>query len=521
MRGRSAARILTALGVLLALVLLALVCSAGFGAGAAWAASEVETGSITVHECRTQLGGTQAGTGDEGAVLPADAEPLPDVPLTLYRLSEDPQAANGFDPAVSVDTPPLASFDPRAGTTDAEGAFVFGDLPRGVYLLVQGSMPGLQPAQQKLLVAVPMENATGAEMRWNVHVYPKSYAVASIAKQAVDPDTVYGVGEAASWRIVLPVPAELKATGADGAVRYGSALVMRDPLDARLDFVAGAQVELVDEHGAPSATALVAGVDYEEAFDAQARTVSWTFTDAALELIVQSGARDLTVTLTTRVNEAAYDAPGAIYNDASASFTSATGEPVQVTVVPDGSPDPENPTHPRICTGGLRIDKRLDATGEKLSGAVFKVARSYDDARAGRFVARTANGSAQDVELVTDADGAASLGGLAAGTYWLVETQAPSYVDAHGVSRACVRLTEPAAVTVPENPAAAVAGVAVANRLETPLDQAGSAAWTTLAKTGDGGRLAVAALFVALAAGIGVGAFRRGARGRNERTDER
>lgn len=520
MRGRNTVRSLTALGVALALALLAAVCGAALCPGAAWAADE-RTGSIVVHEYRTQLGATQPGTGDAGAILPADAEPLADVPLTLYRLSEDPQATNGFDPSVTVDSPPLASFDPRTGSTDAQGALAFGDLPRGVYLLVQGAMPGLQPAQQKLLVAVPMENAAGDEARWDVHVYPKSYAVASIAKQAVDPDTVYGVGDEASWRIVLPVPAELKANGADGAVRYGSALAVRDPLDARLDFVEGAQVALVDEHGAPSATALVAGVDYEEAFDARTRTASWTFTDEALKRIANAGAHDLVITLTTRVNEAAYDAPGAIYNDASASFTSATGEPVQVVVVPGGTPDPENPAHPRIYTGGLRIDKHLDATGEKLSGAVFKVARSYDDARAGRFIARTAGGAAQDIELVTDANGAASLAGLAAGTYWLVETQAPSYADAHGATHACVRLTEPAAVTVPDDPASATVGVSVANRLETPLDQAGSAAWTTLVKTGDAGWLAATALLVALAAGIGAAAYRRSARGRDERTDER
>ena len=499
----------------------ALIACCAFGSTSAWADASARTGSIAIHEYRTQIGGTQAGSGGEDAVLPADAEPLADVPLMLYQLSEDPQAANGFDPSVTVDSPPLSSFAPRAGVTDVQGVFVFDDLPRGVYLLVQGTMPGIQHAQQKLLIAVPMETATGADARWSVHVYPKSYTTASIAKQAVDAQRVYGVGDEASWRIVLPVPAELKAAATDGSVRYGSTLSVSDPLDDRLDFVTGAQVSLVDENGSASAAAFVEGVDYVESFDAATRTASWTFTDAALRRIADASTSDLVITLTTRVNEGAFDMPGVIYNDALASFVTADGAPVQVEVV-RGTPDPQNPAHPRICTGGLHLDKVLDTTGEKLPGAVFKVARSRDDAVAGRFLVRGGQGGEHDVLLTTDASGKALLGGLAAGTYWLVEVQAPSYVDARGVSHACVRLTEPAPVAISGDAADCVVSVEVVNRLETPFDQVGGATWGALAKTGDAGLLAGGA--TALAAAVAAAcALRRAWRSRSasgERTDE-
>ena len=95
---------------------------------------------------------------------------------------------------------------------------------------------------------------------------------------------------------------------------------------------------------------------------------------------------------------------------------------------------------------------------------------------------------------------------------------APSYEDAEGRQRACVRLAEPAAVDIPTDPAAAEVRVTVANRLETPLDRAGSAVGGALAKTGDAGWLLAAALAVAALAGAGM--VRR-LRQRSERTDDR
>lgn len=503
------------LAVALAVCAAALICVAGAG-GPAYADAGSRTGSIVVHEYRTQAGGESAGDGGENPVLPEDAQPLADVPFELYQLSTDSEAANGFEPTVSVDSPPLASFDPRGGTTDAQGVLAFRDLPRGVYLLVQGDLVGVQPAQKKLLVAVPMQGAAGSDARWDVHVYPKSYQAASIAKEAVDPDAVYGVGDDATWRITVPAPVELKSVAADGSARYGSGLQVRDLLDARLDLAPGAQVSLVDATGRPGATNLVAGKDFEEAYDEEGRTVSWTFTDDALRRIADEGSASLVIAVTTRVNEAAYDEPGAIFNNAAVSFTAASGAPTQAEVIPGGAPDPANPAHPRIRTGGVRIDKRLAETGERLSGAAFKVARSRDDALAGRFLSRTVDGAPQDVLLVTDADGAATLGGLGAGTYWLMETQAPVVADGRGGQLPCARLTEPAAVDVPADPAAAEVRVEVSNRLETPIDRAASAVGGALAKTGDAG-WPVAALFVAAAALVGAAALRW----RSGRTEDR
>ena len=508
-----------AFAVLLALGAVALAFAAVLPARAvAHAESAERVGSITVHVYRTQIEASEPGSGGEDPALPSDALSVPDVPFELYQLSTDPEAANGFEPEVGIDSPPLPSFEPRSGATDAQGALVFDDLPRGVYLLVQGDADGIVPVQRKLLVAVPMQDAAGEGARWDVHVYPKSFTAVSLEKEAVEPDAVYGVGDEVSWRIAVPTPARLKSVAADGTVRYGSGLQVRDLLDARLDFVPGARVSLVGA-GEGEGVAFEPGRDYQEAFDEGTRTVSWSFSDEALRRIADAEGVSLVIDVATRVNEAAYDEPGAIFNNAAVSFTTASGQAAGAEVFPAGAPDPENPDHPRIRTGGLRVDKRLEGTSEPLAGAEFKVARTREDALAGRFLSRSADGARQDVLLVTGEDGTAEIGGLGAGAYWLLETRAPSHVDERGASASCVRLVEPASVEVPGSAGSAMVKVAVENRLETPFDRVAAHAAAALARTGDGGWSA-AVLLVAVVALV-VAAWLLRAHRRKGRADKR
>lgn len=457
-----------------------------------------QTGSIIVHLYQTSLGGGEPGTGGEDAVLPADAKPIAGIPFALAKLSDDPTAANGFDPPITIDSPPLGSFTPRKGTTDMQGAISFDDLERGVYVLTQAAAEGYRPAQHKLLVAVPMSGVTGSELRWNVHVYPKSYPVDAISKIAEEPQTVFGVGDEARWRIAVPVPTTLKQPNQDGTFSYGRSWQIRDLPDERLDVIEGARIELLNEAGAPAGVVLVLGVDVIESSDATTHRITWAITDEALRRIVDSDAAELVIELATRLNESAYGSTSDIYNNAQVSYVSASGDELTHAVIPASGPDAGNPAHPRIHTGGLIIDKRLTSTGMKLSGAVFKVARTRDDALRGRFLTKTLDGDAQDIELVTDANGAAVLGGLRPGTYWLNEVQAPSFPDGRGKQIACIRLVEPAEVQVGDRIQQALAAVAVDNRAATPTDEAAAALTSALVRTGDVGWFALIALVLAV-----------------------
>lgn len=87
-------------------------------------------------------------------------------------------------------------------------------------------------------------------------------------------------------------------------------------------------------------------------------------------------------------------------------------------------------------TGAIAIEKVDKAdTSVKLEGAKFKVATSKANAEAGTFVKET---DGEDIEVTTDANGLATIKGLAYAddgsdvSYWLVETQAPTYKVTEG-----------------------------------------------------------------------------------------
>ncbi len=87
-------------------------------------------------------------------------------------------------------------------------------------------------------------------------------------------------------------------------------------------------------------------------------------------------------------------------------------------------------------TGAIAIEKVDKAdTSVKLEGAKFKVATSKANAEAGTFVKGT---DGEDIEVTTDASGLATIKGLAYAddgsdvSYWLVETQAPTYKETEG-----------------------------------------------------------------------------------------
>ena len=86
-----------------------------------------------------------------------------------------------------------------------------------------------------------------------------------------------------------------------------------------------------------------------------------------------------------------------------------------------------------VHTGAVAIEKvEKGNVGTKLAGAKFKIATSEDNARNGVFVQ---DETGVDIEVTTKADGTATIEGLKYAddgsntSYWLVETQAPSYQE--------------------------------------------------------------------------------------------
>ena len=103
----------------------------------------------------------------------------------------------------------------------------------------------------------------------------------------------------------------------------------------------------------------------------------------------------------------------------------------------------------KFVTGGLRI-KKTNAQGEVLKDAKFKIATTKENAKAGTFIKDT---TGNDIELVTGEDGIVTIDGLAyednedARTYYLVETQAPKYME-DGEEKSYKLLSSPEAVII-------------------------------------------------------------------------
>ena len=108
-----------------------------------------------------------------------------------------------------------------------------------------------------------------------------------------------------------------------------------------------------------------------------------------------------------------------------------------------------------VHTGALKIEKVDKKDVElKLAGAKFKIATSKENAKAGIFVQ---DNNSNDIEVTTDVNGIADIKGLAYedngddSTYWLVETQAPTYtttVNGEEVTKSYNLLLNPLEVKV-------------------------------------------------------------------------
>ena len=97
-----------------------------------------------------------------------------------------------------------------------------------------------------------------------------------------------------------------------------------------------------------------------------------------------------------------------------------------------------------VYTGGFKLEKRENtSTGTLLSGAVFKLASSRQNAEAGTFIK---DSTGNEITLTT-VNGLAEYKGLTYGTYYLVEVQAPSYVES-GTTKYYNLLNKPEQITI-------------------------------------------------------------------------
>ncbi|QOT17945.1 SpaH/EbpB family LPXTG-anchored major pilin [Paenarthrobacter sp. YJN-5] len=345
-----------------------------------------QTGSITVHkfEKPTKGGGGNNGGGGHnngsagngggngfGTFAAPDTSgftPLPGVEFTIQQvnildLSTNAgwEAANNlshvFDPFNATGSISGAGYTLGTAvsqTTAADGTALFPNLPVGLYLVTETSVPaGVTPAAPFLVTIPTTDPDIQNNWLYDVDVYPKN-SVSSAEKSVKDAPDVK-LGDQIDFTILGDIPNE--------AVIDGYRIV--DHLDTNLTYV-GTEVTLAD------GTALISGNDYDVVFDSGTNTVSVIFTEAGRQLLAARTDTRVQVVVSVLVN-----AVGEIENEALLYPNAAS-----VSVDP-GQPGGPVVTPPVVTKWGAFTVEKINESGAGLSGASFSVYASLADATAG------------------------------------------------------------------------------------------------------------------------------------------
>lgn len=374
---------------------------------------------------------------DDGTEQAVTGDPVEGVVFTAYRIiisagvsapakdftysaADNKITSNGVDYTLDAGT---------QMTTDNNGAATK-TLPQGYYLVVETSVGGakvngdpvsITETCAPFIVSLPMTNPDMTTWNYNVHVYPKnstSTATKTPSKTSVN------VGEALSWDIKTAIP-----SGIENFQKFD----VTDQLDNALTYTDNSVVvkaSATDDFTDGNCTVVDAKY-YTVSHENGKLTVSFN-PDGRTYL---KDFKNVKVTFGTTVNQNVLDGThqNVVKNSATVEFTNQDGTESKV-------PTPEAKVH----TGKINITKKSSADQKLLNGVEFKIASSEDNAKAGKYLRKTADGTILNVNdagydnatdyVATTANGVASFAGLKDyddtntgkdyRSYYIVETKA-------------------------------------------------------------------------------------------------
>jgi len=344
-------------------------------------------GSITIHkykmpdtenafESNTESGGT-ALSEDK---LPETAVPLPNVQFKITRVVQN---ENGEWVSAEGDLAYSAE-----AKTDKDGIITFGDLNLGRYKIEELGIDGgdgsnaVLPneaddamAGKAFFVDVPMTEADGKTLNYDVHVYPKN-EVLSIEKDVTyvgNKHDSFNMNEEQTWIINTAIPGNIALKKDSGSDEYNVAQTYEvvDKIDSQLTYKKyDENGEVVVQavtmtYGSVDGGALTKDTDYNVQIPSEnnGNTLKVSLTDAGkvklkklINLSVEPAAF-LQIQFKTVINETAKTGE-AIYNGADLNFTNVAGSETVTVSVPEDQ-------RPEVHTGRISVKK----VGEKVDGA--------------------------------------------------------------------------------------------------------------------------------------------------------
>lgn len=343
-------------------------------------------GSITIHkykmpdaenafESNTEIGGVEVQKQD----LPETAEPLENVKFKITRV-EQGDDGNWND-----------TKDIYERKTDINGEAHVEDLPLGRYKVEE---LGLEPSdgsdavisnekddamvEKAFYVDVPMTQADGQTLNYNVHVYPKN-EVLSIEEYVTyvgNKHDSFNMQEEQTWIIHTAIPGNIALTNDNGGYDTAKLYEVTDKIDSQLTYKGNVVVQAVNKDYEPVGATLQKDTDYsvtEPPKGNNTLTISLT-AEGKLKLKKAINNPDaqaafLQIRFNTMINETAKTGE-AIYNSADLNFTTVKGTEVNVSVHKDDvnvqkdGANVQKDERPEVHTGKIAIKK----VGEKVDG---------------------------------------------------------------------------------------------------------------------------------------------------------
>lgn len=367
-----------------------------------------------------------AGTPNDGTEkeVPENAVMLSDIEYKIYEVNTGGYYPQSGPCKVNSMTEPTYVTDDEGGTfsvtpvktarTGKDGIASALGLKKGIYVVVEQKSDKTARLSAPYFVAVPMTNAAGDGWTTDVHTYPKSNDI--LITKEVDRTSVH-IGEVVTWTL-MPTAGSV----AEDCLKYE----VTDQLDKALDFVEGS----VKTYGVlDSKKSLIPADNYTVKINTD-NLLTISFTEKGRKLL--PGYDSLKIDFQTKTNKEILKRINyTVYNQSS--------------VILDNKYDQETKRDSNIVkihTAIINVFK-TNPSKNPLSGAVFSVASSEENAKSGKYLRIDESGniidyseegydSAKVWSVVTGRDGYASFEGLKDYdmegnylTYYLVETRAP------------------------------------------------------------------------------------------------